>query len=66
MYQFLVDKYQCCKLILLLNTLVYSNIIQVQVNSVTIHESGSSHFKVIKTFLGKESLKHLLSISYVY
>ena len=46
--------------------MVSSNIIPINVNFVTIHETGSSSSKIIKKFPGKESLKHLSSISQAY
>ena len=38
-------------------------IFPIQLNFVTIHETGSSSSKIIKEVLGKESLKHLSSVS---
>ena len=58
MYQFLVGTYKCCKLFFPCSAMVYSNIIPINVNFVTIHETGSSSGKIIKRFRGKESLKH--------
>ena len=36
------------------NAMVSSNIIPINVNFVTIHETGSSSPKIVKKFLGKE------------
>ena len=38
-----------------------SNIIPINVNFVKLQETGSSSAKIIKIFLGQESLKHLSS-----
>ena len=46
--------------------MVSSDITPINVNFVTIRETGSSGAKIIKKFLGKESLKHLSSINLVY
>ena len=46
--------------------MVSSDITPINVNFVTIRETGSSGAKIITTFLGKESLKHLSSINLVY
>ena len=40
-----------------------SNIISININSVTICETGSGSAKIVKKFPGNESLKHLPSIS---
>ena len=60
---FLVDIYKFCKLFFPCKGMVSFNITPTNVNFVTIHETGSSSFKIIKKFLGKESLKHLSSAS---
>ena len=39
------------------NAMVSSNIIPINENFATIHETGSSIAEIIKKFLGKESLK---------
>ena len=53
--QFLVGIYKCFKLFFLCKT----NIISINVNFATIHETGSSSAKIIKAFLSRESLKLL-------
>ena len=58
MYQFMVGIYKCCKLFFPCSAMVYSNIIPINVNFVTNHETGISSGRIIKRFRGKESLKH--------
>ena len=45
------------------NAMVSSNIIPINVNFITIHETGNSSSKIIKKFLDKKYLKHLSSVS---
>ena len=62
MYQFLV-RTDVVNYFFPYNAMVSPNIILINVNFVTIHETGSNSSKIIKKFLGKELLKHLSSIS---
>ena len=48
------------------HVMVSSNIIPININFVTIYETGSSSSKIIKKFLGKKSLKYPSNVTLVY
>ena len=52
MYQFRVGIDKCCNYFFLCNAMVSSNIIPLNVNFVTAHETGKSSAKIIKKFRG--------------
>ena len=52
---------QMLQIIFPCGAMVYANIVSINVNFVTIHETGINSGKIIKIFRGIESLKHLLT-----
>ena len=48
------------------HVMVSSNIIPININFVTIYETGSSSSKIIKKFLGEKSLKYPSNVTLVY